>query len=937
MKNNPVIAMLVTVSLIMTKNVSFSQKANQIIPFDTGTRMGKLANGFTYYIRRNLTPEKKAVFYLINKVGSVLETEKQQGLAHLLEHMAFNGTVHFPKTEIINYLQNKGVRIGADVNAYTDFNETVFQLPIPINDKKLFKNAFYIIRDWAQGITLEDEEINKEKGVILAEMRQHSGAAQRIKAKTKPYLFNRSIYAQRPPLGKQEVIKSFKNEDLRSFYQDWYRPDLQAIVIAGDININEVEDMIVAIFSNLKNPSERKIRPQFTIPLDGKNQFVTVTDPEVPTTQVEITIKHPRNELKTRDDFRRNLLRKLFNTMATNRINELLAQDKVPFLAANVNIGKFVANLDAFVSRMNCDGERLENALKAYWIELMKIKKYGFTRYELQKAKTALLSGIELNYKERDKRPSENYAKECLAHFLEGIATPGQGYEMQMYKTMIPEITAEEIQLEIVNKYLTQQNRDIIIVCNTSQKHTLPNEQQFLNWLKQIEQKPLDKYLGTKPVRLVLMNNLPPPGRIIAEQSLEDIGIRELILANGIKILLKPTNFKEDQIVFRGFSLGGLSIVNDLDFYEGRLAADLVNMSGVANHSPLELENILVGKNLNVTPYIEDISQGIEGTSTKKDLETALQLVYLYLTSPRKDSTTFTHLKNQIKLTNHFSKTIPTQIFQDTIQAVMGNYHFRKMKMPESRIDALNLDKILKIYKDRFADVSGMNFILTGSFNVDSVKPLLIKYLGAIPALHRHETIRNLRHKYPSGRISKKIAKGNEPKAIVFLSYSGSFDYHIKNILQMRALSNILKTRLITKLREDQGGIYTADVSLIANKLPSGQYNYAINFVCAPKNTEALILLVNAEIINLKEHGPSIDEINKYISTEKGIWSSLLISNDFWRDYITGKLMYGEKLKFPEVGRIEKELSIESQKDTAIRFFSNQNYVKLVLVPESGK
>ncbi|MRG47674.1 insulinase family protein [Chitinophaga sp. SYP-B3965] len=901
----------------------------QDVPLDAAVKVGKLPNGFTYYIRKNAVPEKRAVLYLANNVGSILETDAQQGLAHFLEHMAFNGTKHFPKNELVSYLQKAGVRFGADLNASTSFDETIYQLPVSTEDKTLFRNALQIMRDWAQDITLDGEEIDKERGVILEEKRQRLGSAQRIQDKTMPLWVNQSRYANRLPIGTEEVLKNFSHEEIRKFYEDWYRPDLQALIVVGDVNVAATEKAIISLFSNMKLPPHPKKREEYTIPLSGKNQFLMVNDPEVATMRMEVMVKHPAMEMKTVVDLREALKRTLFGMMMANRFNEIVQKPDAPFLNASSSIGQMMGDLDAFSGRVILKPGGAEKGIKAFWMELERVKQYGFTASELKRAGINYMSTIENAYKERDKTPSEGFVREYVQHFLHGVGSPGVVYEYELYKKIIAELGTDEMN-QLAKKYITDTNRDIIIVADDKQKDSLP----VMQWLQSVG--PVTAYEDKKVTRTTLLDQAPKAGTITSEKVLKEVGATELVLSNGVKVVLKPTEFKKDEIVFNAFSPGGLSLVSDADFYSARMASSLVSASGVSDMTLQELRNLLTGKTVSVGAFIDETTEGISGAASREDLETALQLVYLYFTKPRKDPVAFSNMVEQLRISYSNADQSPGTIFRDTLSAVLGDHHFRKMKMPPEKLDMLDADKALQIYKDRFADASDFTFTFVGSFDVAAIKPLLEKYLGSLPAIQRKETAKDLQLNYPQGRIVRKVIKGKEQQAVVMLAFGGAFEYEKATSDQMRALASILTIRLIERLREQEGGVYNARASVNIRKLPAGEYTFLVNFICDPRNVEPLILSVNSEIMKLKMEGAAEEDLTKYKAGEKSGLDRVMKENSFWLSYLSGKFINGEEPEMPEVRNRMKLITPQSLQQTAVKYFNNANYIRVILVPETN-
>lgn len=918
-----------------TSSITHAQQTVEPVPLDPAITVGKLPNGFTYYIRKNTTPEKRAVMYLVNKAGSILETDNQRGLAHFLEHMAFNGTTHYPKNELVNYLQKSGVRFGADLNAYTGFDETVYQLPVSTEDKTVFRNAIQIMRDWAQEITLSDEEIDNERGVILEEKRQRLGSAQRIQDKVMPLSVNQSLYASRLPIGTETVLKNFKHEEIRAFYKDWYRPDLQALIVVGDVNVAQIEKTIRSMFSDLRAPAQPKERKYTTIPLTGKNQFLVVTDAEVATTRLELTIKYTGATIKTKADFSNALIQSLFNNMISERLNEVAQQKNAPFLSSSAGYSKMMANLSGLSGRVVMKPGETEKGIKAWWTALERVKKYGFTEGELQRAKTAFLSGVNLNYKERDKTPSDAYVKEYVRLFLEDEASPGTVYETALYKAITDTLTLKGLN-STVQSYFKDTDRDIILVANDKQKDSLPAEATILQWMNEAANAPIAAYEDKKITRTALLDKAPQPGTITSEKLINNLGITTLQLSNGLKVVLKPTTFKKDEVIFNGFSPGGLSLVSDADFYNASIAAGLISASGVADMTRIDLQKLLTGKNISVSPFIGETSEGISGGSSDEDLETALQLVYLYFTSPRKDPVMFTNMIEQSRLSYANANKAPRQLYSDTLNAVFGNYHFRKTQMPEQQLNLLDADQALTIYKNRFADAANFTFTFVGNFNVDSIKPLLVKYLGSLPAMHKQENFKDLQLNYPQGRVAKKVIAGKEPQALVTLAFSGPFPYDMGTSDQMKALAGVLNIRLMERLREQEAGVYTVNVNANTRKVPSGEYMFGINFICDPRNVESLILSVNSEIMKLKTEGIQEDDLAKYKAGYKSSMDRALKDNSFWLSYISSSLMNGETWQLPDIKERQQKITTQTLQQTAVKYFNNANYIRAILVPESN-
>ena len=905
----------------------------QVLPLDSAVKVGKLPNGFTYYIRKNIEPKNRVTMYLANKVGSVLENDDQQGLAHFMEHMSFNGTKHFPKNELVSYLQKAGVRFGSDLNAFTSFDETVYQLPIPTDDPEVLKNGFQIMRDWAQDATLDSIEIEKERGVILEEKRLGKSAQQRLQDKYLPVLLNQSRYSNRLPIGTEQVLKNFNAATIRSFHADWYRPDLQALIVVGDIDVNATEQTIKDLFSDLKTPAKPKPRIEYTIPLLQKNQFFAATDKEFPVMVVQAFIKHPESKLITTADYRQSIVRSLYNRIIGARIGELSKQANPPFIQGGSSIGGFLANLDVASAVVVGKPGELEKGFKAVWTEVERSKKFGFTQTELNRAKEAVMQNIESAYKERNKTNSDNYVHEYLNLFLKEEASPGIGYEFNFYKNNLGGITLAEVN-DVVKKYLVDINRDIIILGPDKEAANLPTETVVNGWVADVQKSDITAYVDNVSDQPLLAKK-PVAGKVVAENKLGSIGVVEWTLSNGVKVKLKPTDFKNDEVNFNAFSPGGTSLYSDADFESAARASSLINNSGVADYNSVQLSKYLTGKKVRVSPYISERNEGIIGSATPKDLEIALQLVYLYFTQPRKDVNVYNGLLSQEKASLSNRSNDPTSVFSDTISAVLGNYSIRRTGPSIEKYDKINLDRAFEIYKDRFADASDFTFTFVGSFDNEKLKPMIEQYLGALPSTKRIESAKDLGIHIPAGKIQKQVLKGQEQKSTVRLVFSGVYQYNKTENDLLDALSGVLNIKLIERLREDESGVYGVGSRASYSKYPENRYSFSISFGCAPENVEKLISSALDEIKKIRDNGATQVDVDKVVAEDRRVTEVQLKENGFWLGYLNGQFQNDEKpeqiLSYQED---LKKLTPEALKVAANKYLSGDNFVRLVLYPE---
>jgi zinc protease len=909
------------------------QLRGTLLPVDPNVIIGKLPNGLTYYIRKNAQPKNRAELYLVNKAGSVLETDEQQGLAHFTEHMAFNGTRDFPKNELVNYLQKAGVKFGADLNAYTSFDETVYQLPLPTDSVKTFEKGFDILADWAGRVTFDPKEIDAERGVVLEEERlRGKNAQERLQHQVLPVLLNNSRYAERLPIGKEDILKTFKPETIKSFYHDWYRPDLQAVIAVGDFDPKRVEELIRQNFSDLSNPPGEKPRTKYLVPAASGTTVKIATDKEYPYTLTEVVVKHPATKVTNTSEYVQSIRVDLFNQMLNARLGELRQKADPPFIFGLANYGSFLGNQDAFTSVAVAKSGGLETAIKAVVAETERARKFGFTETEFERAKQDALTQMENAWKEKDKTKSVNFVREYQQNFLKGEGIPGIDFEYTFFKENINKITLAQINA-LAGKFISDQNRVVLVEAADKEKDKLPTEKVLLDWINEAG-KGVTAYVDNvskKP----LLEKLPVAGKITAEQKDAAITTTTLTLSNGVKVILKPTDFKNDQILISGYNFGGTSLVSDKDFISANLAASIIGRSGVGEFSQIQLEKLLSGKNVSVSPFIREASEGISGDCSPKDLETAMQLIYLYFTQPRKDADIWQSSLSQTKSLLANRGLDPESVFQDTISSVLGNYNYRRLPLTLERLNTATLDRAYSFYKERFADANGFTFVITGSFDPEKIKPLLEKYLASLPAAGHTETYKVLGIHAPAGQLTKTVYKGIGEKSSVQIVFSGDYVYNEANNLQLDAITEIMNIKLIERLREKEGGVYSPRVRSSYTKIPEGRYSITVSFGCAPANVDKLIAATMEEISKIKQNGGEQTDIQKFVAEESRSSEVQLKENSFWQAHLIASSQNQENPD--DILNYIKSLNnitVESTKTTASKYLSGDNLIKLVLLPE---
>lgn len=914
-------------------------KAGQgiLIPKDPAVIIGKLPNGLTYYIRKNTEPKNRAELYLVNRVGSLMENEDQQGLAHFTEHMAFNGTRDFPKNEIINYLQKAGVRFGADLNAYTSFDQTVYQLPIPTDSAGVFKTGFKILANWAGRMTMDGEQIDRERGVIIEEDRQRGkNAEERISKQLQPLFLKDSRYENRIPIGKIDLLKTFTHDKIKNFYADWYRPNLQAIIAVGDFDVQEVEKLITANFSDLKNPVSERTRIQYDLP-DNKAPLVKiVTDPEQQY-NVAVTMYKQRGKVsKTTADLRKYLMYTMINSMLSSRFQEILQKGNPPFLFAQASFGPYrgglVPGINAFqVVAASKTGKDLQSAFTAAVAESERAVKFGFVSSELEVIKKNIEAGNEKKLKEKDKTPSSYFTQQYLSNFLTGSAMTSIDFSYAETKKNLASITLQEINA-LAKTLITPDNQLLIVQAPEKEKADLPTPENLLLALKNAGQdlKPYTDQAVNKP----LLASKPQAGKVISEKKQEDIGVTEWTLSNGIKVVLKPTDFKNDQVIFSSFSKGGTSLAPAND-YQSADFSGIIPASGVEDFSPTQLSKLLAGNTGSASTYIDELYQGFSGSAAPKDLETAFKLVYAYALHPRKDLEIFNKFISDNKVALENKNADPNSVFADTAQAVLSSYNKRSMPATLEDINKVSLDKALAFYKERFADLGEQTFVIVGNFDAEKLKPLIETYIASLPTLHKKQDFTDIGGNPPKGLVSKTVYRGLEDKASVQLYFHDDYEYTPENNTQLSAIKSALENKILERLREKESGVYSPSVELSVAKEPTAHYYFTISFSCAPANVEKLIAAAQQEINTIKTNGATQEDLSKYKSEENRQTELSLRNNSYWLAYLTNRLKFGDPLNqlLGDKQRVNS-VTVESSKATAQKFLTTENYIRLVLMPQ---
>lgn len=926
--------MAMPLCFVLAQNISDDLSSE--IPISEDIKVGKLDNGLTYYIRKNAKPENRLELRLAVNVGSILEGDDQLGLAHFTEHMAFNGTENFEKNEIVSYLQSIGVKFGADLNAYTGFDETVYMIQsIPTDNEEFIDKGFQILADWAHAVTFEDEEIDKERGVVIEEWRRGRGAAQRMRDQWFPLVFENSHYADRLPIGTKDILENFDYETIKRFYHDWYRPDLMAIVAVGDLEVDEMEQQIKDKFGNIppaQNPRERVVYP---VPDHADVKIAVVTDKEASQNQVALYYKQDNEKEEILADYRKFLSYRLFTGMLNQRLRELTQQADPPFIFATSYYGDFVRSKDAYALSAAVAENGIERGLKTLLEENEKVKRYGFTQSELDRYKNQLLVRYEQAYNEREKTESRNYADEYVRNFLEAEPIPGIAFEYRFAEKYLPEVTLQEVN-QLAGEFITDENRVVLITAPEKEGVSVPSEEEVKSMLEEAENMQVEAYVDEAGVSS-LMDELPQPGKVTEEKKLDAIGVTELTLANGVKVILKPTDFKADEILMSAYSPGGNSLYAAGEYSSALFADDIITQSGLKDFSVIDLQKFLSDKNAGASPYISELQEGFRGNATPKDLETMLQLTHLYFTAPRKDEAAFQGYMARVKA--YFANVMsdPSNYYYDQLSRIMTQNHPRGGIYPTGeQLNEVNFDKTFNIFKERFSNPGDFTFLFVGNFEVATIQPLLETYLGSLPSADTEESWKDVGIRPPDGIVKKTIEKGTDPKSIVTINFTGKFDYNKDEAFKLDALIQALQIKLIEVIREESGGVYSIGAYANAEKYPYENYTITVRFPCAPENADKLTEGVFAEIKKLIDNGPTEVDLNKVKEAQYREMETNLKENRFWLTTLERYYWYDQDpVKILNYKEAIDGLSIEKLKEIANKYFDMNNYVKVVLMPES--
>jgi zinc protease len=906
---------------------------DQKIPVDPRITIGRLPNGLRYWIRVNREPKNRAELRLVVNAGSVLEDEDQRGLAHVVEHLAFNGSTHFPQQKLVDFMQSIGMRFGPDLNAFTGLDQTIYLLKIPTDSAEVLQTSFLILEDWAQGVTFDPKAVEKERGIIIEEWRLGQGADERMREKQFPVLLRGSRYAERDPIGKKEIVETFPLETLKRFYRTWYRPDLMAVIAVGDLDKDAVEALIKKHFGPMTVPADAPPRPTYPVPDHDETLFAIVPDKEADRSVVAVYHKLPLAGQDTIGDYRRMLVERLFITMLNSRFAEIAQKPDAPFLGAAASQGRFVGTKDVFVlSALVADGG-IPSGLRALYEEGEKVARFGFTETELERQKSEMLRYFERATVQKETEDSGDLAEEFTRAFLEGEPTPGIQYEYDLHRHFMPGITVDETNA-LAREWMTDRNRVIVAGLPEKPGVPVPTEDELKAVLEEVKTAELAAYKDTVP-DAPLLPAAPEPGEIVEEREVEAVGLTEWKLSNGVRVVLKPTDFKEDEILFRAVSPGGISLADDENLVPANTADIVVPQGGLGAFSSLDLEKKLAGKAVSIRPSIDELEEGLTGSASPRDAETLFELIYLTFTAPRTDAEVFEMLKGQWKTILENRAQSPETVFSDTVRTTLQRDQPRFRPMTVDEIPKMSLEKSMAFYRDRFADASDFTFVFVGNLDLEALRPLVCRYLASLPSLNREETWRDWRVEPPEGVVKRKVEKGVEPKSLAAIVFSGPFEYTAKNRVAIRAASQILEIRLRKLLRETLSGTYDVGVRPSYGRIPKEEFRVGIDLGADPERIDELVDVIFKEIDKLQKKGPTAQEVADVRLAEARDYETDSHQNGWWLSQLVERFRLGEDpailASVPDSYAVLTPASVQA---AAKLYFNTQRYVQVVLYPE---
>jgi len=909
----------------------------QAMPNDETVRTGVLENGMTYYIKSNQEPRERASFYIIQNVGALLEEDHQNGLAHFLEHMAFNGTKHFPDKGIIDFLERHGVAFGENINAYTIQNQTVYNLSdVPVNKPGILDSCLLILNDWSNYLLLIEEEIDSERGVIKEEWRTRRTAQFRMYKSALPYYYPNSKYAERDVIGDFEVLENFEYDALRDFYHKWYRTDLQAIAMAGDFDAEEMEKKVIDLFSLIPPVENAPERPFYEIPDHTVPVFGLVTDKEAAQTIIRFMIRHRKVKEgpETIMDHREKYIQQLFNAMMGQRLEELVQKGDPPFVFGTIHYADFERGYEALNAFVMPKPNEEDLGFKALLTELERVKRFGFVQGELDRAKAEILTRWEKYYKERDKISNEEYVNDYMNHYLEGDAYISAETGYMFVQGILPSITLDDFNQRL-EQWITEENRVLVIEGPEGEDVEHLSEAASLAIFEQVATAEIEPYKDAELAESLVSEELALAA-ISETKELPEFDAVEWTLENGAKVVFRHADFEKDQVQIQAYSKGGRSLYGDDYVPTTDMLTSLVSLYGVGDFDATGLQKMLSGKNVSLQLSLSNISEGLSGTASPKDMETMMQLLYLHFNHPRFDIEAHEAIIARYAALVENMNNNPQNIMGDSLSLILTDYHPRTRVVDQEYLKEIDYEKIEEVYTDRFADASDFFFVIVGNMEQEEVKGLMQKYIGAIEDLDRTEMWVDHKVYEPEGVVEKIIPMALEiPKANVNIVINQEMEYNPYNRMVMRVIENILDLRYMESIREEEGGTYGVGIRTNLRHWPLEKATIRISFDCDPTRASELKDKVFEELEKLASEGPSEVDLSKTVENILKDREQNKEHNAYYLGIIYMYYVHGINLDDPDnYENILKELTAKDVKKVMKAFYKNPNIVDVVFVPE---
>lgn len=901
--------------------------------FDSAVTRGVLPNGLRYYIRANREPRQRAELRLVVNAGSILEDEDQRGVAHVVEHIAFRGTKSFPGQAITGYLESVGMRFGADLNARTSFDETVYQLTLPTDSAGVLQRGFQIMAEWASAVSFDSTQIERERPVVVEEWRLGLGAASRIRDRQLPVMFAGSRYATRLPIGDRNVLDSYSAATLRRFYEAWYRPDLMAVIAVGDFDARSVERMIRSRFGGLQNPARERPRPVFSVPPNDTTLIAVATDREAPISGATVLYKRPADPHVTVGAFRDLVVGLLYNSMLNERLYELSRTADPPFLGASSADGPLVRSVEAYTLSAAVKDNGVDRGLRAVLGEANRVERLGFAASELDRAKRDLLRGLEQSMAEREKTASRAYAEQYVTAFTTGNPDVSVTDEYALAQALLPGITLTDVN-RLAGERITRDNRVILATAPDKPGVTAPTPAALLADAAAAAAAPVVAY--TDSGANVPLVDRPPPaaGHVVGERTVPEVSVTEWTLSNGVRVLLKPTDFRADQILLRAYAPGGSSLVPDSLATRAAGASFIVSTGGAGKLSAVNLQKALAGRAVELSALIADTEQGFSGSASPRDAESLLQLVYLYFTQPRADTAAFNALRASLRSVVANESSSPDAAFRDSVTSALTRAAPRARDLTAAQLDSVDIGASLAAYRARFADASGFTFVFVGNVDPATFRPRVERWLGALPSAGKRETWRDLGIRPPAGVLDRVVRKGSEPRSRAEIAFTGPFEYTRQNIFMLGALRDVLDLKLRERVRDQLGGSYGVQISARSGRIPAPLYSVTIDFTAAPDRLEALVNTVFAEIDSLRRADVAPLYVQRVKEADRRQRETSLRSNGFWLRALSSYDQAGWPLSdILDYDAMVQQLDPAMVRAAAVRYLRPDRYVRVSLFP----